>query len=70
MVNYFISTDDYSVAKRKIEEIEKNMTESFDEITYDLDEDSIFSILTEITTISLFQTPKIIIIKSGEKILN
>lgn len=70
MVSYFISTDDYSIAKRKEEEIKKNMTESFDEIAYDLDEDSIYSILNELSTVSLFDSPKVVVIKSAEKILN
>lgn len=66
MVSYFLSTDDYSVGVKKIEEIKKGIKGSFDEAYYDLDEDSVYDIINELTTVSLFDEPKVLIVKSAE----
>ena len=66
MVSYFLSTDDYSVGVKKIEEIKKGIKGSFDEVYYDLDEDSVYDVVNELTTISLFDEPKVIVVKSAE----
>lgn len=68
MVSYFLSTDDYSVAIKKTEEIKKSIQGSYDEIYYDLDDDSLYEVINELTTISLFSEPKVVILKSAEKI--
>lgn len=68
MVSYFLSTDDYSAASNKIEEIRRSLSKSFEEISYDLDEDSIYEVINDLTTISLFEEPKLIMIKSAELI--
>ncbi|MCR5114032.1 MAG: DNA polymerase III subunit delta [Acholeplasmatales bacterium] len=68
MVSYFLSTDDYSAASNKIEEIRRSLSKSFEEISYDLDEDSIYEVINDLTTISLFEEPKLITIKSAELI--
>lgn len=70
MVSYFLSTDDYSVAIKKTEEIKRSVTGSYDEIFYDLDDDSLYEIINELTTVSLFSEPKVIIVKSAEKIVD
>ena len=70
MVSYFISTDDYSAAANKIEEIRRSVSKTFEEISYDLDEDSIYEVINDLTTISLFEDPKLIIVKSAELITN
>ncbi len=66
MVSYFLSTDDYSVGVKKIDEIKKGIKGNFDEIFYDLEEDSIYDVINELTTISLFDEPKVIIVKGAE----
>jgi len=70
VVSYFLSTDDYSVGAKKIEEIKKGIKGSFDEVYYDLDEDSVYDIINELTTVSLFDEPKVIIVKSAEELKN
>ena len=69
MVSYFLSTDDYSVAIKKTLDIKKGIAGTYDEIYYDLEEDSAYEIINELTTISLFEEPKVIIVKSAEKIV-
>ena len=68
--NYLITSDDFLAAMDKIDEIKKALDPSYEEITYDLEEDSIHSLIDEFTTISLFDNPKFIIIKNSYKLLN
>ncbi len=70
MVSYLLSTDDYSVGANKIEEIKKGIKGSYDTVYYDLDEDSIYDIINELTTVSLFDEPKVVIAKSAELLIN
>ena len=68
MYNYIINTDDISAANEKIEDIRKKLSSEYDNISYDLDDDSIYSLIDELTTISLFETPKFVVIKQSERI--
>ena len=68
MYNYIICTDDISAANEKIEDIRKKLSSEYDNIGYDLDDDSIYSLIDELTTISLFETPKFVIVKESEKL--
>lgn len=68
MINFIIKTDDYSLAQSKVDSISKNM-DNPDIITYDLDEDSTYNVIDELTTISLFDNPKLVILKSGNELL-
>lgn len=69
MVNFIIKTDDYSLVQEKVDSISKSM-DNPDIITYDLDNDSIYNVVDELTTISLFDNPKLVILKSGDKLLS
>lgn len=68
MYNYIITTDDISAANEKIEEIKKSLSSDYDDIAYDLEEDLVYSLIDELTTISLFDTPKFIVVKAAEAI--
>ena len=64
MYNYLISSDDIEALNDKINEIKNSYNIEFDIIKYDLEEDDIYNIIDELTTISLFDNPKFIIVKS------
>lgn len=68
MINFIIKTDDYSLAQEKVNSIAKSM-DNPDVITYDLDEDNTYNVIDELTTVSLFDNPKLVILKSGNKLL-
>ena len=68
MFNYIISTDDISAAMKKIEEIKESLSSEYDDIGYDLEEESVYSLIDELTTISLFDSPKFIVVKNSEAI--
>ena len=68
--NYIISAEEKEEAKEKIEEIRKSIKLDFDYSEYDLEEDGLYPIIDELTTISLFDNPKFIVINSSENIIN
>ena len=68
MYNYLISSDDIEALNNKIEEIRKSFNQDFDVIRYDLGEDSLYSIIDELSTISLFDNPKFVIVKQANEI--
>ena len=57
MYNYLISSDDIEALNNKIEEIYKSFNIEFDSSKYDLEEDNLYSIIDELSTISLFDNP-------------
>ena len=69
MINFIIKTDDYSLAEEKINSISKSM-DNPEIIIYDLDEDNAYNLIDEISTISLFDNPKLVILKSGNDLLS
>ncbi len=69
MINFIIKTDDYSLVQEKVDSIAKNM-DNPDIITYDLDNDNLYNLIDELNTVSLFDNPKLVILKSGDKILD
>ncbi len=70
MYNYLISSDDIEALNNKIEEIRKSFNQDFDVVRYDLGEDSLYSIIDELSTISLFDNPKFVIVKNSNKLVN
>ena len=67
--NYIISAEEKEEAKEKIEEIKESIKLDFDYSEYDLEEDGLYPIIDELTTISLFDNPKFIVINSSENII-
>lgn len=70
MYNYIISSDDTLLCNKKIEELQKQFNMEMDINNYDLAEDGIYSIIDDLTTISLFDLPKFLIVRSFEEISN
>ncbi|MBE6137278.1 MAG: DNA polymerase III subunit delta [Erysipelotrichaceae bacterium] len=66
--NYIIVSDDKEAAQNKIEEIKSSVSLDFDFSNYDLNDDSIYSIIDEITTVSLFDSPKFVVISGAAKL--
>ncbi len=64
MYNYLISSDDIEALNDKIIEINNSYKLDFDVIKYDLEDDDIYSIIDDISTISLFDNPKFVVVKS------
>ncbi len=70
MYNYIISSDDTLLCNQKIEELQKQFNMEMDINSYDLADDGIYSIIDDLSTISLFDIPKFLIVKSFEEISN
>ncbi len=68
MYNYLISSDDIEALNNKIEEIYKSFNIEFDSTKYDLEEDNLYSIIDELSTISLFDNPKFLVVKTANNI--
>lgn len=68
--NYLITSDDSLAAKDKIEEIKKAIDPSYEELNYDLEDDSLGDVVDELTTISLFDNPKFVVVKNAHKIIS
>lgn len=68
MYNYIITSDDKALAYEKIEEIKQNIPNDYDITSYDLEEDYIYEIVDDLSTVSLFDNPKFCVVKSANKI--
>lgn len=68
MNSFIILYDDILLRNQKIEEIKKQYDIDFEDEKYDLEDDSLYSINDEATTISLFDNPKCIIVNSVNEI--
>jgi DNA polymerase-3 subunit delta len=66
MNNYFIQTDDYSLVQNKLIEIKNKINDNVSVIEYDLSSDSIYNIIDEIKTISMFDEIKFIKVKNAQ----
>lgn len=67
--NYIILSDDALAAYNKALEIKDTLKEDFEYLEYDLEEDSLFELVDELTTVSLFSNPKFIVVKNAEAII-
>ncbi len=70
LYNYIISSDDTLLCNQKIEELQKQFNMEMDINSYDLADDGIYSIIDDLSTISLFDLPKFLIVKSFEEVMN
>ncbi|MBQ9448880.1 MAG: hypothetical protein IJU60_03300 [Acholeplasmatales bacterium] len=68
MYNYIITSDDKEAVVEKIESIKKSIKKNLDVSTYDLENDNLYNVIDEISTISMFGDPKFVVVKSLEKI--
>lgn len=69
MVNFIIKTDDYALAEEKINSIINSM-DNPDVLYYDLKDDNLYNLIDELTTVSLFDNPKLVILKGGNQLLS
>ena len=67
--NFIIVSDDFLATSNKIEEIRKGYNITSEIITYDLSEESIYSLVDELTTVSLFEDIKFVVVKEAENLL-
>ncbi len=68
--NYLITSDDLLAAKDKIAEIKNALDPSYEELSYDLDEDTLSDVVDELSTISLFDNPKFVVVKNASKVVS
>lgn len=64
MYSYFIEYNDYMIALEKNKEIFNNYKD-YEESYIDLDEDSVYNLVDELTTISLFGSLKYVLVKNA-----
>lgn len=67
--NFIIVSDDYKALQDKILEIQEGLEVSSEPIIYNLAEEKVYSLIDEITTVSLFDETKFIIVKSSSELL-
>lgn len=68
-VNMLLLADDLLIAEDKISDIKNGFSSDFQTISYDLEEDSIYTLCDELTTVSLFDEPIFVIVKGSEQLL-
>lgn len=67
--NFMIIADDVLAVNDKIEEIKKGYGILSEDIVYNLAEEDIFSLIDELSTVSLFDETKFIVVKNAESLL-
>lgn len=68
-VNFIILADDYLAVEQKIEEIKKGFNLEVDPITYNAQEEGTYAIVDELTTVSLFEEAKLVVVRNAEVLL-
>lgn len=69
-VNFIIWADDYLAAIEKIEEIKKGFDITSDPIMYNLNDEGLYSLVDELTTVSLFDDTKFVVAKGTENLFS
>lgn len=69
-VNFIIWADDYLAAIEKIEEIKKGFDITSDSIMYNLNDEGLYSLVDELTTVSLFDDTKFVVAKGTENLFS
>ena len=69
-VNFIVWADDYLAATEKIEEIKKGFDITSDPIMYNLNDEGLYSLVDELTTISLFDDTKFVVAKGAENLFS
>ena len=68
-VNFIILADDYLAVESKIEEIKKGFDLDVEPTIYNLDEEGTYAVVDELTTVSLFDESKFVIVRNAEGLL-
>ncbi|MDE6656298.1 MAG: hypothetical protein K2J85_04820, partial [Anaeroplasmataceae bacterium] len=69
-VNFIILADDYLAVDRKIEEIKKGFDLEVEPIVYNAEDEGTYAIVDELTTVSLFDETKFVIVRNAESLLS
>ena len=64
-----ILADDYQALENKISEIKEKYNMDYDTISYNLEEEGIYALIDELSTISLFNEPKFVVARGAEVLL-
>lgn len=67
--NFIIVSDDFEATSNKIEEIKNGYNITSEIITYDLADENVYSLVDELTTVSLFEDIKFVVVKEAENLL-
>lgn len=67
--NFILVADDFEAVENKIQEIKSSYQVDYDMVQYNMKDESIYSLVDELTTISLFAEPKFVIAKGAEALL-
>ncbi|MDE5565396.1 MAG: DNA polymerase III subunit delta [Anaeroplasmataceae bacterium] len=67
--NFMILADDYQALENKISEIKEKYNMDYDTISYNLEEEGIYALIDELSTISLFNEPKFVVARGAEVLL-
>lgn len=69
-VNFLILADDSLAVERKLEEIQKGFDLEVEPIMYNASEEGTYSIVDELSTVSLFDETKFVVVKNAEALLS
>lgn len=64
-----ILADDYQALENKISEIKEKYNMDYETINYNLEEEGIYALIDELSTISLFNEPKFVVARGAEVLL-
>ena len=67
--NFIIVSNDFEATNNKIEEIKNGYNITSEIITYDLSDENVYSLVDELTTVSLFEDVKFVVVKEAEELL-
>jgi len=68
--NFIVWADDYLAASNKLDEIKDGFNISSDPIIYNLNDDGLYSLVDELTTVSLFDDVKFVVCKGSENLFS
>ncbi|MDE5855656.1 MAG: DNA polymerase III subunit delta [Anaeroplasmataceae bacterium] len=68
--NFIILADDYLAVDAKLEEIKKGFDLEVEPIVYNAEEEGTYAIVDELTTVSLFDDTKFVIVRNAESLLS
>ena len=68
--NFIITSDDRLAAFKKVDELSMKFDSSYERASIDLMDEGLYQLVDELNTVSLFNDPKLIVVKSSELLFN
>ena len=68
--NFIITSDDKLAAYKKVDELSEKFDSSYERSSIDLVDEGLYSLVDELNTVSLFNDPKLIVVKSSEQLFS